>query len=461
VGVGCGLLLAASVFCVCAERSPMNASAHHDRTNVLWVTICTLRSDHLGAYGYPKPVSPHIDDLAKRSFLFERTLTQAPWTRPSVASMLTAIYPRSLLIEDPEVWPSDRGLSDSFQTAAEYFHDAGYYTIGITANPNTNAAFNFDQGYDYYLGTEQLWRTGYAKHKVDARQVSAQLLDQLNGPAKGRKFFAHLVLSDTHSPYLEREGFGPNQGVIHGVNFELYDEQIRFVDEMLSRLFAQLGEMGLEDTLIVINSDHGEGFQEASPADISHGLTLYNSMLWVPLILYHPSFEPRARRISERVESVDVLPTLMDLLKLPFDTNALDGYSHAGSLLGDEKVETHEFGVVETHYELVRKSALLWKGWKLVVNYKPTGENVKPGAYSFKLTRYNEDVYERNNLASVQTERVEWMYRQLTKWQKERAARQPEDIVQGEISDQEREALRVLGYLDEAEGDAGPDDAGQ
>jgi arylsulfatase A-like enzyme len=448
------LLLAASVLSGCSDRAGTDASVHYEHTNVLWVTICTLRSDHLGAYGYSKPVSPHIDDLAKRSFLFERTLTQAPWTRPSVASMLTAIYPRSLLIEDPEVWPSDRGLPNSFQTAAEYFQDAGYYTIGITANPNTNAAFNFDQGYDYYLGTKQLWRTGYAKHKVDAREISEQLLDQLKGPAKGRRFFAHLVLADVHSPYPDREGFGPNTGVIHGVNTELYDQQIHFVDEMLSRLFAQLDEMGLADTLIVINSDHGEGFKEASPADITHGPALYNSTLWVPFILYHPSFESRARRISERVETVDVLPTVMDLLGLPFDATLLDGRSHADSLLGDAKVRTPEFGVVETHYELVRKSALIWNGWKLVVNYKPSGENVKPGAYAMKLFRYEEDKLEKMNRASQQRPLVGKLFRWLTTWQEERIARQPEDVVHGEISEHELEALKALGYIDEDFGGA-------
>ena len=463
-GIVCGLLVAAILFGACsdhASRTSSDLSAHTDHTNVLWITICTLRSDHLGAYGYPKPVSPHIDDLAKRSFLFERTITQAPWTRPSVASMLTSIYPGSLLIDDPEAWPSDRGLPDSFQTAAEYFRDAGYYTIGITANPMTNAAFNFDQGYDYYLGTKRLWRTGYEEHKVDARAISAQLLDQLNGPAKGKKFFAHLLLVDTHMPYLKREGFGPSQGVIHDLNFEMYDRQIHFVDEMLSRLFTRLHEMGLEDTLIVINSDHGEGFREANPADVAHGPTLFDSTLWVPFILYHPSFAPRARRISEQVETVDVLPTVMDLLHLPFDASAFDGQSHVDSLLGDANVEPRDVAVVETRYKLVHKSAILTKNWKLIVNYKPNGEKVMPGSYVYRLFRHNEDVFEKNNLARVHSKRAGRMYRRLTKWQEKRVARQPKDIMQGDISGHYLEALRALGYVDDVGGAAEPDHADQ
>jgi arylsulfatase A-like enzyme len=427
----------------------MLTSAHHDRTNVLWITVCTLRSDHLGAYGYSKPVSPKLDDLAKRSFLFERTLTQAPWTRPSIASMVTSIYPRSLAIDGSDPEEIELGLNDSFRTAAEYFHDADYYTIGITANPNTNPSRNFDQGYDFYIGTKKLWRKGYGRHKADARVVSAQLLDHLNGPAKGRKFFAHLVLVDVHAPYIKREDFGPNQEPIIGITIERYDEQIRFMDEILARLFSKLNEMGLEDTLIVFNADHGEGFREAGVDDAAHGPMLFNSTLWVPFILYHPSFESRARRISEQVESVDVLPTVMDLLQLPFDSDAFDGRSHAGSLLGDAKIETRDFSVVETNYRSGKKSAILQQGLKLVVDYRPPNMEAKPGAKTYRLFRYKTDVYEKVNLASRESKRVTAMFRRLTTWQKERDALKPDDILKAKISDSELEALRMLGYVDE------------
>jgi arylsulfatase A-like enzyme len=82
-----------------------------------------------------------------------------------------------LLIDNPDPKARQYGLNDSFKTAAEYFHEAGYYTIGITANPNTNPSRNFDQGYDFYIGTEKVWLKGYGLDKADARVVSEHLLN--------------------------------------------------------------------------------------------------------------------------------------------------------------------------------------------------------------------------------------------------------------------------------------------
>ena len=174
---------------------------HHSHTDVLWITICTLRADHLGAYGYPEDVSPTLDGLAARGVLFERTLTPAPWTRPAVASTITAMYPRSLGFMEPgEV--KGRALPVSVDTVAEHFQRAGYYTIGITANPNTNETFHFDQGYTFYQGTSQRWHEGYEEAKLSADDVVSLLLEQLRGPAREERFFAHLVLVDTHLPYV-------------------------------------------------------------------------------------------------------------------------------------------------------------------------------------------------------------------------------------------------------------------
>jgi arylsulfatase A-like enzyme len=119
----------------------------HRETNVLLLTLCTLRADHLGSYGYPKSTSPRLDGLAREGVLFEEVLTPAPWTRASIAAMITGLYPRTLEIEDPGPGRNDRVLDASFETLAERMASAGYFTIGVTANPNGNAAFNFHQGW--------------------------------------------------------------------------------------------------------------------------------------------------------------------------------------------------------------------------------------------------------------------------------------------------------------------------
>ena len=139
-----------------------------ERPNIVLIIIDTLRADRLGAYGYRSPTSPEIDSLAQNGVRFERVISQSTWTRPSIASLLTSLHPRTLGLSVEE----EHALNPRHQTLAEVLKDHGYWTAGATANPNTNATFNFDQGYDYYLGTKQLWRTGYAKHKVGARDFA-------------------------------------------------------------------------------------------------------------------------------------------------------------------------------------------------------------------------------------------------------------------------------------------------
>jgi len=436
----------------CGDPVASPARVSRETTDVLWLTICTLRADHLGAYGYPEPVSPRIDRLAESGFLFERTLTQAPWTRPSIASMVTSVYPRRLGIDDSTRWPSDRALNEGFETAAEYFRDAGYYTIGITTNPNTNATFHFDQGYDHYEGTERLWRTGYAEHKVDADQVVGRFLEQLRGPAKDKKVFAHLVLTDTHAPYRERGEAVEGASEPSKRRMRRYDEQIRFVDGVVHDLVETLHRIGRSDTLIVINSDHGEGFREAGPLDHGHGEHLFNSVLWVPFILHHPAFAADARRISARVENVDVLPTVLELLGIPFEADGLDGRSHARALVERTTVDSKASSIVETGYELVDRSAILRDGWKLIVDAAADREAGRGAAPERQLFRYRDDPLEGSNLTMKQAELTEALFLELTRWQAEFTQRAPEEALHVEVSEHEREALRALGYVEQAEG---------
>lgn len=412
---------------------------HHSHTNVLWITVCTLRADHLGAYGYPLEVSPTLDSLAARGVLFERTLTGAPWTRPAIASMVTALDPRSLGFMRPK-GDGPSALQPSIDTLAERLQGSGYYTIGITANPLANPSFHFDQGYDFYEGTESGWHRGYEQNKRTADEVVDVLLDQLRGPARDRKFQAHIVLVDTHVPYLAEvarrrvDDFSPSG------SFAEYDLQIRYVDTVLAGLLEELESLGRHDTLIVVTSDHGEGLQEGREEDRFHGSLLYNSTLWVPFILYHPALESRARRVPELVQSVDALPTVLELLGIPFDAEEIDGRSLAARILGRDVPPAREIGVVETRVWQAHKSALLSDGWKLIVDW-----SVEPAA--FELYRYEEDRLETRDLSAARPRRLRRMLRRLGDWQAQRDARAPEQPAIAFPSDAEIEALRMLGYV--------------
>ncbi len=427
----------------CTSRSS-SIEIHKESTNVIFLTVCTLRADHLGAAGYPIEVSPTIDSLARNGLFFDHVLTGAPWTRASIASMITGIYPRSLGIEDRVSLENDRVLHGSFETLAELFHSAGYATIGITANPNTNRIFNFQQGYDFYQDTKTLWRDGYDEDKVSGEEVFDILLEQLRGPFHGRKFFAHLVIVDVHLPYLMETAVEKTGGFEPGGKTSRYDQQIRYVDTIVGELMGDLDDLGLQNTLLVLTSDHGEGFREGRRSDYRHGKQLYNSTIWTPLLLHHPALRSSARKNSEMIESVDILPTLLDILGIGWDDSMVQGRSLKESVLGNSPPVNREFGIVETAMMGVNKSAIIHDGWKLIVNYGTRNMNDRE---SRELYRFVEDPLEQSNRAEDESEVADHLFRRLKGWQDSCDARLsllPEDAA---VSDEERRALEALGYL--------------
>ncbi len=112
--------------------------APSNRPNIVLIIIDTLRADKLGCYGFPENTSPEIDRIANKGILFENVISQSSWTRPSIGSMLTSLYPRTVGIYKEEF----DILHDRYETLAEILNDNGYYTMGITANPNINSVFN-------------------------------------------------------------------------------------------------------------------------------------------------------------------------------------------------------------------------------------------------------------------------------------------------------------------------------
>jgi arylsulfatase A-like enzyme len=423
-------------------------------TNVLWLTICTLRADHLGAYGYPYDTSPVMDALAWKGVLFERALTPAPWTRPSMAAAITGLYPRSLNIDEPANRFNRRRLHDKFVTLAEILKQHGYYTIGITANPNTNAVFNFDQGYDYYedTGNYVFWLSKQGERKRIAEQVNAAFLEHLRGPAKGKKFFAHLTYVDVHQPLLDRviEGKFPElELALKDTPVPRYDRQIRYVDSQIGYLLDQLKEMGLKDTLVVITSDHGEAFGLAHPEDKWHGRALYNAAIWVPFILVHPSLEKMVHRRPERVDLTCLAPTVLDLLGIEHEFPADGGTSLRPLIEGRGGRPPLSPYVVETYFEEVNKQAVLWSEWKLIVNH-PGAEDGKQteGHPTYELYHFARDWQEQENLASAQPYLVKRMLGMLAEWQEARPPLVQAEELEVEVGTEIFEDLKALGYID-------------
>lgn len=415
-------------------------------TSVLWVTICTLRADHLGTYGYPVDTSPVLDQLAERGVLFERTLASAPWTMPSMGAMVTGIYPHSLML-DPHT-PQSYTLDERFRTAAEYFSEAGYATIGVVTNPNVNAVWGFDQGYDVYSDTgDKIFGAGLDKStKVSAERAVERMLGHIRALPDGTRFFAHLVFLDLHRPLFPlvararnpafRLGRGPRNR---------YDEQIRYVDSVLGDFLAAIRRDVGEDVLLVVNADHGQGFMKG-PGRSGHGRGLFNSTIWVPWILHHPALEEHAVRVSARVEGVDLLPTVLDLLEIPWDAREIEGRSLAGLIHSGKTVVARPFGVVETRYEGVNRSAILDDEWKLIVDWQ--GSGVEDGENDLSLYRYRADPGEVADQADARHQHATELLEGLEAWRRDHPGRLEDGLkARPVLRPEQEEELRALGYL--------------
>ncbi|MGB5661450.1 MAG: sulfatase, partial [Thermoanaerobaculia bacterium] len=171
-------------------------SGSQDRPNIVVYLVDTLRADHLGCYGYSRDTSPNIDDFANEAHLFERAQAQSPWTRASVASILTGLWPTAHGAED-----DPHALSDKVVTLAELLQKAGYQTAAVVANGNTTEATGFAQGFETFL-----YGNGSNRH-AQSGAINASALEWLKQRDLTAPFFLYLHTVDPHSPYKPTEPF--------------------------------------------------------------------------------------------------------------------------------------------------------------------------------------------------------------------------------------------------------------
>ena len=395
-------------------------------------------------------LTPFIDSLAARGVVFENTLATAPWTRASMASAITGLYPRVLDIEEPSTGFNNRQLPDSFVTLAEALRAAGYYTVGITANPNTHSLFGFDQGFDGYEDTGRFfWRNGYSSRMWTADNVNNVFLEILERDIGRKKFFAHLTYVDVHFPLSGHPGGGkPETTSVSDAYVTAYDGRVRHLDRALADLLGRLEAMGHRDLLVVITSDHGEAWGRLHEGDVYHGLTTYNETIWVPYIMYHPSLESVAGRRQQRVDLACLKPTLLDLLGITHEPVAGGGRS-LEDIVYDASSPGHDpYHVTETCFLEANQSALLLDHWKMIATYEPGDERIgEPHAVRRELYRIDEDWDEQRNLAGDMGDRVAGMSELLAGWQAAHSPYVTAESLDVALPEEVLEELRTLGYI--------------
>ncbi len=342
------------------NRSLQYAAAPASKPNVLLIVVDTERAMSLGLYGGKRPTTPWLDRFSASGTVFDWAISAAPWTLPSHASMFTGRLPHELSAE------LKIPLDGAAPTLAERLSQAGYSTGGLVANTAYCArTFGLDRGFGYYedltITPQEIFinstlgdRIAHAKkvrsligwYDIAARrtapEVTGGLLRWLDRP-RDRPFFAFVNLFDVHDPYLppapfdtafgasnqrdlSRLSFGPRAALLWNffrsdtppevVEGELrsYEASIAYVDRQLEGLFRALEARGiLDQTLVIVTSDHGEAFGE-QPGVFRHGTSLLMPEVHVPLLIRWPGVVAAGRRVPTPVSLRDLSATILDLV---------------------------------------------------------------------------------------------------------------------------------------------------
>jgi arylsulfatase A-like enzyme len=343
LGLVCGVICVAQLAGGCGGGASVEK-----QLNVLLITLDTLRADRLGCYGYPEATSPWIDDFAEAAFVFERAISQSAITPVSHASILTGRNPYRHGLRSLHGGKDD-SLSEDQLTLAELLGERGYATAAFVSAFPASRHYGLHQGFATWdqdfrssdgegLITESgIVNTDRAQRRGDETTERAlRWLAELDDEAS---FLLWVHYFDVHDPvirapdaYLRR--FKPRSRRKADVLRATYDGELAFMDEQVGRLLSELDRSGLGDrSVVVILADHGEGLGDHQWW--GHGI-LYQEQVRVPFLLSVPGM--RGRGIDANVRTIDLLPTLLDLLQLEPPPGAeFDGRSLLGLLEGGDQ----------------------------------------------------------------------------------------------------------------------------
>ena len=323
-----------------------------EKTNVILITLDTVRADRMGFLGSRRGLTPNLDMVARDGVVFEQAYSQAPLTPVSHAAILTGTYPQFHQVHD-----FGNKLSAKLPYLPALLKSRGYTTgafvSSIILDPKNGFAPGFERGFDVYDAGFHRQRKGENRFQSIQRRADDTLghaMPWLESNAQ-RPFFMFLHLWDAHDPYTPPEPYKTRYAAAP------YDGEIAYLDAALGKLFAMLRAKGLyENTLIAIMADHGEALGDHG--EKTHGVFLYDATIHVPLLLKLPAAKFAGRRVKSRVSLVDVSPTILDLV-VDAVPSVMQGQSLMGILFATAAQDRASFA--ETEYP---KSAFGWSGLK-------------------------------------------------------------------------------------------------
>ncbi len=416
------------------------------------IIIDTLRADKLGCYGFTKETSPELDRFAAEGVQFRRVVSQCSWTRPSIASMLSSRYPRTLILYREE----DEILNDRFFMLSETLRDHGYTALGVTAKPVINSAFNMDQGFATYIDSDVIFswmqsdegqRTARNERLASAREIFDTTLG-LVADAHEFPYYIQLNIMEMHEfwrrvHHLTRPEFG---SYFEGLASAAYLRALRQVSLDIDAFVKELTVLpGWQDTIFIFTSDHGQGLTDhpSVPHSESHGRLLYESQVIVPLILYHPLQKLGTGSVDQPVRLLDLAPTLLDLLGIPAPEE-YQGTSLVALFREQHAVpDLPEAFVAETHFRGFDKIAVYAGDWDYIEN-----RDGHPSLNPQELQRAQAwQDGRKTDQASKHPDVVSRLQAFLQNWEQSFPPVQATTIAR-ELSGDVRYQLKAIGYLD-------------
>jgi len=441
---------------------PPKATRAGSGLSILLITIDTLRADHLGAYGYRRPTSKHLDALAARGAVFEQAYTYWPKTRGSFACLMTGRRP-----SQNGYGKSHPGVVDFNPTFASVLEKAGYRTAASVDNPNVARAHGYAKGFSSYRETweEKALATEWDRTRA-ITEDGVRFLASAQGDAP---FLLWLHYVNPHAPYappapwdtmFAPKGAGPRLPLVESFHggipkqwaiagkerladyVALYDGEIAAVDSEVGRVLDALDRSAVTDrTVVVVTSDHGESLGEHDYF-FDHGENLFDPSLRIPLIVSVPG-GPKGIRSAALASTLDLLPTLLDAAQVSYPPD-LAGTSLLGAARGRPGPERERlFAQNERH-----QSAGFGPRHKVVAS--PEG-----AANRFELYDRGSDPGEtrpasRTAPDALRTERRElelFLERTDREWSKTRPLLGKAPSVATRLSPEACEKLRALGYV--------------
>ncbi len=414
--------------------------------NIVLISIDTVRADHLDLHGYDRKTSPAVTAMASQGVVFQHAISQAPWTLPSMASVLTSLYPS----EHGAVGARTR-INQDIETLAEKLRSSGYHTIGIVSHTFVDKKHGFAQGFDIFDESQILG------HNAITSEALTQLAIKYLKAEEDKPFFLWVHYFDPHFTYVRHPEFGfasgysgelpdqiPGMGLgerrlsREDIEFvrSVYDEEIAYTDAHIGRLLSRIKRMGLDDsTVIILTADHGEYFMDRGK--LFHGKDVYEPLVHVPLVISGAIPDKlRGREVGQSVGISSIPKTIMELV-------GIDNHSFHGenllALADNNRDSSPVFTEGSTAWsERHRKKAIIYKGWKLIYNIDRD---------TYELYHIDADRKERKNLwkdsSTRNSELAIFMKQELDKFPSKEAT-VVEDV---EMSDEVIKHLRSLGYV--------------